>query len=520
MEDRRLDPNVERLYYDTFFCPMCVDLLITPVTLPCGHTFCMNCITSYWDYPEPIVTYICPQCKQTFPERPALVKNLKLAIVIRDPGNSGSGDVSCDLCTEKKVKAVKSCLRCLVSYCKEHLQPHYDVPVFQKHRLVEPLENVQENFCFRHDEVMKLFCRTDQRCICDLCSVDQHKDHDIVTAASERAEKQRGLQTQRQNVLQTIQLREKAVDEVQQQLKVSRCSADAAVKQSDQSLKELVHLLEKKVNKLKLQIRSQQEAEEIQVKELQDNMQQQITQFRRTLAELDTLSHTEDHVLFLHKFSSLSKVAETSDSVNISLAPHRFQDMVTAAVSELKSQLQPTALEQLHAARFPPQPSHPFNFDTSNLEDIELHDLLRYSRRLTFDPQSLNFRLSLSNGDTVVKRELHKQKYPAHPQRFLTVSQVVSRQVLRGRCFWQVLLKYEDGFGVAVSYPSINRDGASGDSRFGKGKSWLLECYKDHFELTIDKFVYHILIEGDEYFCSPSKIGIFVDHDAGILAFF
>ncbi|XP_073341441.1 uncharacterized protein [Pagrus major] len=512
---------------ETFSCSICLDLLKDPVTTPCGHSYCSNCIKDHWDEEEKKETYSCPECRKSFTPRPEMLKSTMLAALVEqlkktglqaapaDHCYAGAEDVACDVCTGRKLRAVKSCLQCVASYCEQHLQPHYDVAPLKKHKLVEPSKKLQQNICSRHDEVMKMFCRTDQQCICYLCSVDEHKGHDTVSAAAERTERQRELEGSRQNIQQRIQDREEDVKVLQQEVEAINGSADKAAEHSEKIFTQLIRLMEKRRSDVKQQVRSQQETEVSRVKELQEKLEQEITELKRKDADLKKLSHTEDHNQFLHNYPSLSALSESTHSSSINIRPLKYFEDVTAAVSEVRDKLQDVLREtwtnisltvtEVDVLLSNPQP-----------EPETRADFLRYSSDITLDPNTANTQLLLSEGNRKATLVYQQQSYSDHPDRFTDLWQVLSRESLTGRCYWEVEWRDRgEGVYVAVAYKNISRAGLTAECEFGfNDKSWSLCCYTNSY-----KFWYNNIqtpVSGPE----SSRVGVYLDHRAGILSFY
>lgn len=210
---------------EQFNCPVCLDLPTEPVTIPCGHSYCMECITDFWDSErKKSGSYSCPECRQTFDPRPPLCRNTMLAEAVEQLrlGNLSStaresirnarraaasasergardrkaaikqlpvSSVPCDRCMEPK-PAVKTCLTCMASFCQTHLKPHETQAKLRSHELIGPTGDLTQKICPEHKYLQEFYCRSCQIYICWLCTSNQHKDHENVSTQSERTEKQ------------------------------------------------------------------------------------------------------------------------------------------------------------------------------------------------------------------------------------------------------------------------------------------------------------------------------------------
>uniref|UniRef100_A0A8C4T8I8 E3 ubiquitin/ISG15 ligase TRIM25-like n=1 Tax=Erpetoichthys calabaricus TaxID=27687 RepID=A0A8C4T8I8_ERPCA len=220
---------------DEFTCSVCLDTLTDPVSISCGHSFCLKCLTDYWDQSQ---VCRCPQCREMFTVRPALrrntllnevIKKLKKTAVSPSPpplsqNYAGLEDVECDACTGKKFKAVKSCLTCMASFCQTHLQPHYEGDALKHHKLTDPDGNLKEKLCAKHQKSLEIFCKTDETYICMMCVVTGHKNHEMVELETQREEKENELGATLSEIRRRLEKRKKKLKEMRramEQMKVS-----------------------------------------------------------------------------------------------------------------------------------------------------------------------------------------------------------------------------------------------------------------------------------------------------------
>ncbi|XP_034450927.1 tripartite motif-containing protein 16-like protein, partial [Hippoglossus hippoglossus] len=148
-------------------------------------------------------------------------------------------------------------------------------------------------------------------------------------------------------------------------------------------------------------------------------------------------------------------------------------------------------------------------------------DFLRYSQEITLDPNTVNKHLLLSERNRKVTCTREDQSYSDHPDRFTYQPQVLSRESLTGCCYWEVEVEVEvevgvrGGVSLAVTYKNISRAGGSLECGFGlNDKSWSLYCDGNSYSFNYNSI--KTPVSGPV----SSRVGVYLDHSAGVLSFY
>uniref|UniRef100_A0A3B3XBE2 B30.2/SPRY domain-containing protein n=1 Tax=Poecilia mexicana TaxID=48701 RepID=A0A3B3XBE2_9TELE len=347
-----------------------------------------------------------------------------------------------------------------------------------------------------------------------------------------------------------IQDQKEDVKLLQQEVEAINVSADKAVEDSEKIFTELIRLLQKRSSEVKQQIRSQQETEVSRVKDVQEKLEQEITELKRkdfllnypSLPDVTAaVSELRDKLLDILR-DTWANISPMVSDVNVLLSepeqktrdgflkysqeitldintehnklflseiqPQENFNDVTAAVSEVRDKTQDLPGD---------------TWRKNSLRSIKVCDLeskpepetktrdgfLKFSQIITLDPNTLNRFLLLSEGKRKVTFVNHEQFYPDHPDRFDGLCyQVLSTESLTECCYWEV--EWRGGGAVAVSYKNISRTERLGSN----DQSWSL--YFDRNSYTF----HHNNIKTPLARPVSSRIGVYLDQTAGILCFY
>ena len=178
-------------------CPICLEHFTNPKLVPCGHSFCLQCLQRV---PIELVNgshYLpCPTCRMSCPVPDKGVASLPPSFIINNlievygllKKVSDHQHASCDICDDNN--ADRYCKQCAKFLCPQCLHHHNNWKPHTSHQII-CLDEVASSvyllpqakpdptmICTDHNEPLKVFCNTCQQLICRDCTVKKHKDHD------------------------------------------------------------------------------------------------------------------------------------------------------------------------------------------------------------------------------------------------------------------------------------------------------------------------------------------------------
>ncbi|KAM3609284.1 uncharacterized protein V6R79_012347 [Siganus canaliculatus] len=499
-----MSASKSQLTEDQLLCSICLEVFTDPVTTACGHNFCKTCITQHWDSNS---RCHCPICKEFFSSRPELKVNTLISEMVAHFRQSAQqetsrsseqqvsepGAVLCDVCTGTKLKALKSCLVCLVSYCQTHLEPHLTRSRLKRHQLMEPVDDLEARMCTKHDKLLELFCQTDQMCVCMMCSVSEHRTHDVVPLREECEGKKAELQKTEAERQQMIQKRRVKVQELKRSVQLSQEAADREKAEGVVVFSALKESVERSQDQLMATITEKQRKTEEQAEGFIRELEEEISELEKRSSEVEQLSQSEDHLHLLQSFLSLNAAPPTKDWTQVSVPPPSYEGTVVRALAQLEKELS----DQM-----------------KKLFEAELKKVQQHEVEVTLDPDTAQRWLILSyDGNEAYHSDVEKN-LPNNPERFDYCTCVLGKQSFSsGRFYYEVQVKGKTDWDLGVAKESINRKGQI--TLTPQDGYWAI-CLRNEneYQACARPSVPLSLKHG------PEKVGVFVDYEEGLVSFY
>ncbi|CAN0199236.1 unnamed protein product [Lampetra planeri] len=461
-------------------CSICLGTFVCPSTLSCGHSFCLLCLEAAW---ETASSFSCPQCRVTFPVRPQLRMNVVLANLAEQLRVGDGMAVVCDNCGDGQTPAVKTCLRCEMSFCATHLRPHLENPRLSDHVLVAPIPNLEERRCRVHSRELEFYCTVDSSLVCSTCTIAvEHKGHDVTTLKDEH-------ETRKMHV----EKKTRAVEEKRKKVEEFVKRMEAAHKEAQESVAGIRgHITGKFACLRKALDEDEREALRrvaVKERELLSRIEEDIARHKREIGQLQEAA------------ARLRNLQQERDSLAF-----------------LQGHLEETRRREIPKESAPPPPN---SLDVTTIRSLEraMRRLLPlvYGRSPTLDTNSAHDLLQISSDLRTVTWSGVRQGRPHHPHRFEWRPQALcSESFSSGQHYWEVDVGSATWYRVGVAYGTIPRRGSGDECRLGRSDvSWCLRKRGDSFSVVHGGVETSLSVPEP-----PQRVGVHLDWDAGLLSFY
>lgn len=479
-------------------CPVCLDLLNLPVSTPCGHNFCKDCILGYW---QSTTLPQCPVCKQKYDRRPELKVNtlvsevtahFKKSLGRENEDRVGTvpgprGDVSDDVCIGKRVRNLKS-------FCETHLNL---LTSFKKPHLLHPRAKTLDMVCKKHKKPLDLFCTTDQTCICKICVKKEHRAHQSVPMEQEGRAKRAQIGEKITEVEEMIGKRLQKIGQINHGVQLSRGNAGREVQESWDVFDKLLQLIQRGQEELAEAIHAKQRQVEGRSRGLIMGLEQEIEELAQRRAELERLSRAEDDLEVLCGFSALCSLPAGEERLESCVEGAVYVGAVSRGVLRTAGQLEQAVKAEI-----------------KRLHEIDIRRARRHAVEVTLDPDTAHPKLVLS----VDKRQVHHsdtvQELPDNPERFYPGISVLGEDGFSsGRFYYEVQVRGKTEWDIGVGLGSVNRKG--GIIVNPENGYWALGMRQDRSLWALSSSP--TCVTPAEL---PHKVGVYVDVDFGQVSFY
>lgn len=510
---------------DKFHCSICLDVFTEPVSTPCGHNYCKACITGFWAFAE---VSQCPLCNETFPKTPKLQVNTEFRDILElfkrtraagDGSDDGGDDTSpdhpsevpCDLCHGAKAKAVKSCLVCLASYCGAHLEPHRSVHALQWHKLIEPVESLEDRACKTHNKLREFFCRDERSCICAACMKDGHATHHVVPVEDELRDRRTTLRCMKSKVNHALSEVSVQAERIQTAVTQSRRKVEKIKAEAGRCLAALVALIESRKEELMDLLEEKQRAAEQEAQALVSRLQVEITQNQRMSIELEELSNTQDDFKLLQDLPTISSSERTEGFRFRAQSLLHVEAVVRSAVAEVEE----TLGEQMENVLRAVVDEEEDTMDSETEFNDELEQIQSQCfQTVTLDPNTAHPCLVVSGDRRQVRDGGSKRVVPDCSSRFDCLHYVLGNEGFSSGCFYyEVTLGGQTLWEVGVAKDSVSKKGTNLSLSPEHG-CWTLGCYWGRCQANASPPVVLALPQ------VPQRIGVFVDYEGKLVSFY
>ncbi|XP_015462221.3 zinc finger protein RFP [Astyanax mexicanus] len=453
---------------DQFKCCICLDFFNQPVSIPCGHNFCLLCIQQFWNTATRIN---CPLCKESFPTRPKLSINRALAEITE--GFKTSLNISPDQPNSKsRSQSVKG--------EDERISSH---------------EEPRRNLCGKHRKPLEFYCKTEKIKVCSKCVETQHQGHQTVHVELESIRMRADLNEVASKLQQMIQDREKKGFEIKRSAELHYRSLN---KETEQSI-EIFNSLKCSFQSELAELAEKQREVTRNADSLSEELQKEIDEIKMKKCTVEQLASIDDDLQLLQNFHSVASLPRTKNWSQTRLITSMSTGTLRRTIEALKEVLRNQ--EKI-------------------LCDAELHEIQQYEVDITFDPQTAAPWLVLSSNLKQASLSVggfQPAVTPSSPSplRFDSCVCVLGQPgVSSGRHYWVVQVRDKTDWELGVARESINRKGAISvrpDQGF-----WAVASRKGgHLVACAGPAV--TLFSPVERL---QRVGVFVDYEGGTVSFY